>query len=114
MLTQFIYNSIVEELENTMDVHLTLQSAKCDLLIAEGHTKNMNLSGTRKCLDAAAKRIDDVTNYFISIDKDVSSECMSLMLKCMDLYEDLADSEQMIAHFNEIAPLPNARKMGLI
>jgi hypothetical protein len=91
-----------------MEVHLTLQSlilqsAKCDLLIAEGHTKNQNLAGTRKCLDAAAKRIDDVTNYFIALNKDVSSDCMSLMLKCMELYEDLADSEQMIAHFNEIS-----------
>lgn len=86
-----------------MDVHLTLQSAKCDLLIAGGHAKNRNLDGQKRCLDAAATRIDAVVDYAIGLGLVVPSWAMELMLDCMNGYDDYHDSFEMIAHFNEIS-----------
>jgi len=114
-LTLHLYSLIVGITgEDIMDVHLTLQSAKCDILIAEGHAKNRNLDGQKRCLDAAATRIDAVVDYAVGLGLVVPSGAMELMLDCMNGYDDYHDSFEMIAHFNEIQTLPNARKMGLI
>jgi len=90
-----------------MDVHLTLDSASADIKIAGGHAKNRNLDGQKRCLDAAATRIDAVVDYAIGLGLVVPSRAMDLMLDCMNGYDDYHDSVEMLAGF---AKIPNSQK----
>lgn len=85
-----------------MEITMTLDSASADIKIAGGHAKNRNLEGQKRCLDAAATRIDAVVDYAIGLGMVVPSRAMELMLDCMKGYDDYHDSFEMIAHFNEI------------
>lgn len=111
-----------------MDIILTLDSASADLKIAGGHAKNRTLDGQKRCLDAAATRIDAVVDYAISLELVVPSRAMELMLDCMNGYDDYRDSVEMLAGFanipdedfdhvayrKSIEGLPNAGTLGLI
>jgi len=111
-----------------MDITLTLDSASADLKIAGGHAKNRNLDGQKRCLDAAATRIDAVVDYAIGLGMVVPSRAMELMLDCMNGYDDYHDSFEMISAFaseqdedfdhvayrKSIEGLPNAESLGLI
>lgn len=97
-----------------MDITLTLDSASADIKIAGGHAKNRNLDGQKRCLDAAATRIDVVVDYAAGLGLVVPFRAMDLMLDCMNGYDDYHDSSEMLSYFNSISGLPNAQKMGLI
>jgi len=111
-----------------MDITLTLDSASADIKIAGGHAKNRNLDGQKRCLDAAATRIDAVVDYAINLGMVVPSRAMELMLDCMNGYDDYRDSVEMLTGFNNIPHtdaesiaywksiegLPNAESLGLI
>jgi|SRR5882762_53878 len=86
-----------------MDITLTLDSASADLKIARGHEKNQNFDGMKACVDAAARRIDAVTDYAIKLSMVVPSRAMCLMLDCMQMQDDLADWAEMLSNFAEAA-----------
>lgn len=117
-----------------MEITMTLDSASADIKIAGGHAKNRDLDGQKRCLDAAATRIDAVVDYAIGLGLVVPYRAMELMLDCMNGYDDYRDSVEMLAGFDNIPPrphwahtdsesiaywksiegLPNAGTMGLI
>lgn len=117
-----------------MDIDLVLTSASCDLKVANGHSRNRNIPGMRQNLEAAMVRIDDVITFCDKFNIEWPYKLDNMIKFSTDLYDDLIDSETMLAGFDNIPPrphwahtdaesiaywksiegLPNAGTMGLI
>lgn len=111
-----------------MDIDLVLTSASCDLKVANGHSRNRNIPGMRQNLEAAIVRIDDVIAFCDKFNIEWPYRLDNMIKFSTDLYDDLIDSEMMLAGFDNIPHtdaesiaywksiegLPNAGTMGLI
>lgn len=86
-----------------MDIDMVLTSASCDLKVANAHSQNSNIPGMRQNLEAAMTRIDAVIAFCEKFDIEWPYKLNNMIKFSTDLYDDLIDSEQMIAHFNEIS-----------
>lgn len=97
-----------------MNIDEILTSASCDLKISVGHARNGDIEGQRKCINAALKRMDDVIAFCDQFDIERHYKLDNMIHYATELMEDLHDSETMLAYFNGISTLPNARTEGLI
>jgi hypothetical protein len=97
-----------------MDIDMVMNSASCDLKICNGHMRNQDIAGARKCFEAAVKRIDAVIAFCDKFNVEYPYKLDNMIKFSTDLYDDLIDSETMFNYFNNIKDLPNARTEELI